>query len=116
MHALVDHGPEGTAAEEVREPTLQTDTDAIVRVDAVTACHEVVGTVEAIGTSVKAIEVGDRVLVSGITSRDTGGFAERVRVPVADTFTCKVPEGVTDGEMLMLAAFFRRAKPSSAAA
>jgi len=105
MHALVDH-----------EPTLLSDTDAIVRVDAVTTCHEAVGTVERAGARVKTIEAGDRVLVSGIRCRDTGTFAERVRVPLADMSTCKVPEGVTDGEALALAAFFRRAMPSSAAA
>ena len=64
------------------------DTDAIVRVDAVTICgtdlhilkgdvpevtdgrilgHEAVGTVEAVGTGVKNVKPGDRVLVSCIT-------------------------------------------------
>ncbi|HTO01433.1 MAG TPA: alcohol dehydrogenase catalytic domain-containing protein, partial [Microthrixaceae bacterium] len=70
-------------------PTLQEDTDALVRVDAVTICgtdlhilkgdvpavtpgrilgHEAVGTVEQVGSSVKNVAVGDRVLVSCITA------------------------------------------------
>jgi alcohol dehydrogenase len=116
MVALVQHGAESTASEEVRDPTLQADTDAILRVDAVTTCQEAVGTVEVVGPGVKTIEVGDRVLVSCITSCGAGGFAELVRVRFADTSTYKVPDGVTDGQMLMLATFFRRATPPSAAA
>ena len=65
------------------------DTDAIVRVDAVTICgtdlhilkgdvpavtpgrilgHEAVGTIEAVGAGVKTRKPGDRVLVSCITA------------------------------------------------
>ena len=89
MHALVYHGPNTKAWEEVAKPTLQDDTDAIVRVDAVTICgsdlhilkgdvpevvdglilgHEAVGTVESVGASVKNVKVGDHVLVSCITA------------------------------------------------
>jgi alcohol dehydrogenase len=70
-------------------PVLVDDTDAIVRVDAVTICgtdlhilkgdvpavtdgrilgHEAVGTVESVGAGVKNVKVGDRVLVSCITA------------------------------------------------
>ena len=38
MHALVYHGPDNKAWEEVPKPTLIDDTDAIVRVDATTIC------------------------------------------------------------------------------
>ena len=38
MRALVYHGPGNKAGEEVAKPTIQQDTDAIVRVDAVTIC------------------------------------------------------------------------------
>jgi len=38
MHALVYHGPGQKAWEEVPEPDLIDDTDAIVRVDATTIC------------------------------------------------------------------------------
>jgi alcohol dehydrogenase len=89
MKAIVYHGPGQKALEEVPDPTIQVDTDAIVRVDAVTICgtdlhilkgdvpavtdgrilgHEAVGTVEAVGSSVTTVRPGDRVLVSCITS------------------------------------------------
>ena len=149
MKAVVYHGPGQKAWEEVPMPALQADTDAIVRVDAVTICgtdlhilkgdvpavtpgrilgHEAVGTVEQIGSGVKNVEVGDRVLVSCITAcgacrycREAmygqclggGGWilghlidgtqAEYVRVPFADTSTYLVPAGVRDEDMLMLA-------------
>jgi alcohol dehydrogenase len=89
MHALVYHGPNTKAWEEVPKPTIRDDGDAIVRVDAVTICgtdlhimkgdvatvtdgrilgHEAVGTVEEIGRGVKTLKIGDRVLVSCITA------------------------------------------------
>jgi alcohol dehydrogenase len=89
MRALVYHGPGSKAWEEVPRPTIQADTDAIVRVDAVTICgtdlhilkgdvpavtdgrilgHEAVGTVEEVGAGVKNVRVGDKVLVSCITA------------------------------------------------
>ena len=149
MKALVYHGPGEKAWEDVADPMIGADTDAIVRVDAVTICgtdlhilkgdvpevtdgrilgHEAVGTVEAIGTGVKNVKPGDRVLVSCITSCGTcrfcreghyglclggGGWilghlidgtqAEFVRVPFADTSTYPVPAGVTDEQVLMVA-------------
>ena len=149
MKALVYHGPGQKAWEDVPKPTLVSDTDAIVRVDAVTICgtdlhilkgdvpavtdgrivgHEAVGTVEAVGSGVKTVKVGDRVLVSCITACGTcrfcrearygqclggGGWilghkidgtqAEYVRVPFADTSTYPVPAGVADEDILMLA-------------
>lgn len=89
MRALVYHGPGQKAWEEVAKPTVIDDTDAVVRVDAVTICgtdlhilkgdvpavtdgrilgHEAVGTVESVGVGVKNVRVGDRVLVSCITA------------------------------------------------
>jgi alcohol dehydrogenase len=89
MRAVVYHGPGQKAWEEVPDPSLQADTDAIVRVDAVTICgtdlhilkgdvpavtdgrilgHEAVGTVEEVGPGVKNVRVGDKVLVSCITA------------------------------------------------
>ncbi len=149
MRALVYHGPGRKAWEEVQKPQVTDDTDAVVRVDAVTICgtdlhilkgdvpavtdgrilgHEAVGTVEAVGSGVKTVKAGDRVLVSCITSCGTcrycregrsgqclggGGWilghkidgtqAEYVRVPFADLSTYPVPDGVTDEELLMLA-------------
>jgi alcohol dehydrogenase len=149
MHALVYHGPGRKAWEEVPDPVLIDDTDAIVRVDATTICgtdlhilngdvaevtdgrilgHEAVGTVVEVGSSVKNLRAGDRVLVSCITAcgacrfcrrarygQCTGGGgwtlghlidgtqAEYVRVPFADTSTYPVPAGVADEDTLMLA-------------
>lgn len=149
MRAIVYHGPGSKEWEEVPKPTVQDDTDAIVRVDAVTICgtdlhilkgdvpavtdgrilgHEAVGTVEEVGAGVKTVAVGDKVLVSCVTSCGAcrfcregrygqclggGGWilgnlidgtqAEYVRVPFADTSTYKAPEGVSDEELLMLA-------------
>ncbi len=127
---------------------LVDDTDAIVRVDVTTICgsdlhilkgdvpevtggrilgHEAVGTVESVGSSVKNVRPGDRVLVSCITACGScrycregrygqciggGGWilghlidgtqAEYVRVPFADNSTYPIPPGVTDEEILML--------------
>jgi alcohol dehydrogenase len=79
MRALVYHGPGHKAWEEAARPKLVEDTDAIVRVDAVTICgtdlhilkgdvHEAVGTIEEVGPGVKMVRPGDRVLVSCITA------------------------------------------------
>ncbi len=149
MQALVYHGPGQKAWQEVPDPRLEDDTDAIVRVDATTICgtdlhilkgdtpevtpgrilgHEAVGTVEAVGPAVRRVAVGDRVLVSCITSCGTcrycrqgrygqclggGGWilghlidgtqAESVRVPFADTSTYPAPSGVGDEALLMVA-------------
>jgi alcohol dehydrogenase len=90
--------------------------------------HEAVGTVTAVGSAVQTLAVGDRVLVSCISACGTcqycrhghygqclggGGWilghlidgtqAEYVRVPFADNSTYKVPDGVTDEQMVMLA-------------
>jgi alcohol dehydrogenase len=89
MKALVYHGPGHISWDEVPRPEVVVDTDAIVRVDAVTICgtdlhilkgdvpevtpgrilgHEAVGTVEEVGAGVKNVRPGDRVLVSCITA------------------------------------------------
>lgn len=89
MRAIVFHGPGRKSWDEVPDPVLQADTDAVVRVDAVTICgtdlhilkgdvpavtdgrvlgHEAVGTVEQVGAGVKNRKVGDRVLVSCISA------------------------------------------------
>jgi alcohol dehydrogenase len=95
MRAIVYHGPGNKAWEEVPEPTILADTDAIVRVDAVTICgtdlhilkgdvpavtpgrilgHEAVGTIEAVGSGVKQRKPGDRVLVSCVSACGTCRF------------------------------------------
>src|SRR5579885_1416404 len=90
--------------------------------------HEAVGTIVEVGSAVTTVEPGDRVLVSCITScgrcrfckeghpglcAGGGGWifghtidglqAELARVPFADTSVYKVPEGLTDDQVLFLA-------------
>ena len=142
MKALVYHGPGTKAWEDVADPVIIDGTDAIVRVEATTICgtdlhilkgdvpavtdgrilgHEAVGTVVAVGDGTRRVKVGDRVLVSCITSCGTcqycrdghagqclggGGWilghkidgtqAELVRVPFADLSTYPIPAGVSD--------------------
>jgi alcohol dehydrogenase len=149
MKALVYHGPGAKAWESVTDPAIIDATDAIVRVEATTICgtdlhilkgdvpavtdgrilgHEAVGTVVEVGDGVRRVRVGDRVLVSCITSCGTcrycreghagqclggGGWilgntidgtqAEQVRVPFADLSTYPIPAGVSDEAVLMLA-------------
>jgi alcohol dehydrogenase len=100
MKALVYHGPGKKAWEDVPKPTILSDTDAIIRVDAVTICgsdlhilkgdvpavadgrilgHEAVGTVDAVGDGVKTLEVGDQVVVSCITACGTCRFCREAR-------------------------------------
>jgi alcohol dehydrogenase len=89
MRAVVYHGPGQKAWEEVPDPEIIGDGDAIVRVDAVTICgtdlhilkgdvpavhpgrilgHEAVGTVMEVGESVHTLSPGTRVLVSCISA------------------------------------------------
>jgi len=149
MKALVYRGPGMRSWEEVPDARIEEPTDAVVRVDSVTICgtdlhilggdvpevtpgrilgHEAVGTVTAIGSGVQKLAVGDRVLISCITSCGScrycregsygqclggGGWilghlidgtqAEYVRIPFADNSTHKVPYGVTDEQMIVLA-------------
>lgn len=149
MKALVYHGPGRKAWEDVPDPEIQQDTDAVIQVDTVTICgtdlhilkgdtpevaagrilgHEAVGTVTQVGSGVKTLAVGDRVLVSCVSACGScrfcregrfgqclggGGWilgymidgtqAEYVRVPFADNSTYKIPAGTSDEEILMLA-------------
>jgi alcohol dehydrogenase len=149
MKALVYEGPGSKSWKDVPDPVVIDDGDAVVRVDATTICgtdlhilkgdvpettagrilgHEAVGTVVEIGSGVKTVAVGDRVLVSCISACGRcrfcregrygqclggGGWilghlidgtqAELVRVPFADTSTYRLPDGASDEEVLMLA-------------
>jgi alcohol dehydrogenase len=149
VKALVYHGPGLRAWEEVPDPTIREATDVVVRIDSATICgtdlhilkgdvpevepgtvlgHEAVGTVVETGDAVGTLDVGDRVLVSCITScgrcrfcregryglcAGGGGWifghlidglqADYARVPFADTSVHKVPEGLSDEQVLFLA-------------
>ena len=84
VHALVFEGPGHRVWRDVPDPQIADNSDAIVRVDAVTICgtdlhilngdvpetpagtvlgHEAVGTVVEIGSSVRCLQVGDRVVI-----------------------------------------------------
>jgi alcohol dehydrogenase len=153
MKALVYHGPGQKTWEEVPDPEILAPTDAIVQVDTTTICgtdlhilkgdvpavaegrilgHEGVGTVIEIGSAVTSVAIGDRVIISCISSCGTcsychqglyahclaeegasgigwifghlinGTQAEFVRVPFADNSVYKVPEGVSDAAAVML--------------
>ncbi len=148
MRAVVYEGDGSKSWSEVADPKLIDDTDAIVQIDAVTICgtdlhilngdvpevtpgrilgHEAVGTVIETGMAVRSIVVGDRVLLSCISScgqcepcrvgrygqcRNGGGWqlghtidgvqAEYARIPFADYSCHRVPDGLTDERVLYL--------------
>jgi alcohol dehydrogenase len=100
MRAMVYHGPGDKAWEEVPDPEITDDRDAIVRVDAVTICgtdlhilkgdvpavtngrilgHEAVGTVEEAGDGVHTLSPGDRVLVSCVSACGTCRYCREGR-------------------------------------
>ena len=157
MKALVYHGQGKKSWDEVPDPTLIEPTDAIVQVDTTTICgtdlhilkgdmpavtegrilgHEGVGTVLEVGSSVRNLKVGDRVIISCVSScgvctycrtgnpshclADEGasgigwilGYlidgtqAEMVRIPFADTSLAKLPEGVPDSSAILLSDIF----------
>jgi alcohol dehydrogenase len=151
MKALVYHGPGKRAWEDKPRPALQAGSDAIVRMTTSTICgtdlhilkgdvpavtdgrilgHEGVGVVDSIGAGVAKIKVGDKVLVSCITSCGTcdfcrkgmyshcrdGGWilghkidgtqAEFVRVPHASTSLYVVPQSSDEEALAMLSDIF----------
>jgi threonine dehydrogenase-like Zn-dependent dehydrogenase len=84
MQAVVWHGREDVRTETVNDPTIQEPTDAIVRITSTALCgsdlhlytvmapfmtsgdvlgHEPMGIVEAVGSQVTNLKVGDRVVV-----------------------------------------------------
>jgi alcohol dehydrogenase len=89
MHAVVFHGPGQKNWEEVPDPKIVDDSDAIVRITSTTICgtdlhilkgdvpamtpgrilgHEAVGTVAETGPGVRTIKQGDHVLLSCISA------------------------------------------------
>ncbi|CAM5710268.1 Zn-dependent alcohol dehydrogenase OS=Streptomyces alboniger OX=132473 GN=CP975_31710 PE=3 SV=1 [Streptomyces alboniger] len=152
MKGFVFHGPGQSAWEEVPDPAIKEPTDAIVRVDTVTICgtdlhilkgdvpevrpgtvlgHEAVGEVVEVGSDVRTVRPGDRVLVSCISAcgrcrycregsygqcRGGGGWilghlidgtqAEYVRVPYTDLSVHALPGGVESKDAVLLADIF----------
>ncbi|GGJ06623.1 alcohol dehydrogenase [Streptomyces brasiliensis] len=149
---MVFHGPGQSAWEDVPDPAVKEPTDAIVRVDSVTICgtdlhilkgdvpevrpgtvlgHECVGEIVEVGSDVRTVRPGDRVLVSCITAcgrcrycregmygqcRGGGGWilghlidgtqAEYVRVPYADLSVYPLPGTVSSKDAVLLADIF----------
>ena len=171
MRALVWHGRGDVRVDRVPDPELLNPGDAIVRVTATAICgsdlhlldgyiptmqkgdilgHEFMGEVVEVGTGVKKLRVGDRVVVpfpiacgacyfcqhalwslcdnthpkaalaetlfghapagifgySHLMGGYAGGQAEFVRVPFADVGPFKVPDSLTDEQVLFLTDIF----------
>ncbi|AVV45890.1 zinc-dependent alcohol dehydrogenase family protein [Streptomyces sp. ID05-04B] len=152
MKGFVFHGPGRSAWEEVPDPALKEPTDAVVKVVAVTICgtdlhilkgdvpevrpgtvlgHEAVGEIVEVGSDVRTVRPGDRVLVSCISAcgrcrycregahgqcRGGGGWilghlidgtqAEYVRVPYADLSVHVLPSAVESKDAVLLADIF----------
>ncbi len=147
MKALVYRGPGHIAVEDRPVPTIESESDAIVKVNRTTICgtdlhilngdvptcepgrilgHEGVGIVEKTGSGVSEFKVGDRVLISCISScgkcepcrkgmyshcthggwilgnRIDGTQAEYVRTPYADTSLYRIPDGADEVAVVML--------------
>ncbi|MCX6168399.1 MAG: zinc-dependent alcohol dehydrogenase family protein [Ignavibacteriales bacterium] len=147
MKALVYNGPGKRGWEEKPKPVIKNSSDAIIKITKTTICgtdlhimkgdvpevieglilgHEGVGIIEEVGTGVSNFKVGDKVLISCITSCgicdackkgmyshcETGGWilghmidgtqAEYVRIPHADTSLYHLPDGVDEEALVML--------------
>ncbi|WP_024287561.1 zinc-dependent alcohol dehydrogenase family protein [Cellulomonas sp. KRMCY2] len=153
MKALVYHGPGRRSWDDVPDPHVINPSDAVVRIDTTTICgtdlhilkgdvaavtegrilgHEGVGTIVEVGPAVRNHAVGDRVIISCISScgvcsycrsgnpshcladEGTSGIgwilghlidgtqAELVRIPFADTSLYAVPAGVRDEAAVLL--------------
>jgi alcohol dehydrogenase len=147
MKALVYQGPGKKTLEERPKPDVAAPTDAIVKIVKTTICgtdlhilkgdvptcapgrilgHEGVGVVDSVGAAVTAFKVGDRVVVSCISScgkcdycrrgmyshcvnggwilgnKIDGTQAEYVRTPFADTSLYHVPSGANEDALVML--------------
>lgn len=147
MKALAYFGKDDKRLVEKPIPTVQASTDAVVKVLKTTICgsdlhilkgdvptispgttlgHEGIGTIEAVGEGVSNFKVGDKVLISCITSCgncdyckkqiyshcEKGGWilghlidgtqAEYVRIPYADTSLHHIPAELGDEASVML--------------
>ncbi len=147
MKALVYHGPAKRKWEEKPKPKIKNPTDAIIKITKTTICgtdlhimkgdvpevveglilgHEGVGVIEEAGKNVLNFKVGDKVLISCITSCgicdacrkgmyshcETGGWilghlidgtqAEYVRIPHTDTSLYHIPDDVDEEAIVML--------------
>jgi len=147
MDALVYHGPGSKAWEKKSKPSILETTDALVKISKTTICgtdlhilkgdvpevtdgrilgHEGVGIIEEVGSAVTGFKIGDRVLISCISSCgkceyckrgmyshcEKGGWilghlidgtqAEYVRIPFADNSLYHIPEAADEEALVML--------------
>jgi alcohol dehydrogenase len=153
MKALVYEGPGKKSWKDVPNPVIQQPTDVIVKMDATTICgtdlhilkgdvpeveigrilgHEGIGVVTEVGSGVSQLAVGDRVILSCVSSCGRcsncrqglyshcldpegvagigwifgymidGTQAEFVRVPFAENSVYKIPQDMTDKEGILL--------------
>lgn len=147
MQAMVYEGPGKRSWKSVPKPTVKDSNDVVIKTVATTICgtdlhiskgdvasckpgttlgHEAIGIVESVGSDVKRFKVGDKVIVSCITScggcyyckrnmqshclkggwllghRINGTQAEYTRIPHADYSLFHAPAGVPDKALLML--------------
>ena len=147
MKATVYHAPGDVRVETVPDPSIVQPTDAIVRVTHACICgsdlwfyrgeakwepgwrtgHEFMGVVEAVGSAVRTVKAGDRVLAPFAYSdgtcefcrknvqtsclhgdfwgggHDDGGQGEAVRCPLADGTLVKIPEAAANDDALLTA-------------
>ncbi len=151
MKAFIYQGPGKKALESRPIPVIKEPTDAIVKLIKTTICgtdlhilkgdvatcapgrilgHEGIGTIDKIGSGMTGFQVGDKVLISCISSCgkckfcrkgmyshcSAGGWilgniidgtqAEYVRIPHADTSLYKIPQGLDDEDVVMLSDIF----------
>jgi len=150
MKAVVFKGPHKVEVEDRPIPKIQEPTDVIVRVDKTALCgselhvfrghqpsetgfimgHEFTGYVHELGSAIKNLKVGDKVVSpftascgdcfycrNEYTSRCShsqlfgcakldGAQAQYVRVPLADSTVVKAPEGIKDEALVLMADIF----------
>ena len=147
MKALVYDGPGQIDYRDHPDPSIQDDGDIILRVTHTTICgtdshiikggvptvqpgtvlgHEATGVVEAVGSSVRKVKPGDRVIASCVTACGycrfctvgmygqclNGGWAlgntidgvqaEYARIPFAQNSVNKIPDALTDEQVIFL--------------
>jgi alcohol dehydrogenase len=147
MKALVYDGPGNLSWADRPDPTIEQDTDIIIRVTTTTICgsdthilrggvpdtphgtvlgHEGVGVVEAVGSAVKNVVVGDRVLAACVSACGfcrfctaglygqclNGGWAlghlidgvqaEYARIPFAQNSVYRIPDTLSDEQVVFL--------------
>jgi threonine dehydrogenase-like Zn-dependent dehydrogenase len=150
MKAVVFKGPHKVVVEDRPIPKVQDPKDIIIKVDKTALCgselhvfrghqpsdtgfimgHEFTGHITEVGSDVKTVQVGDKIVspfttccgecfycTRGFSSRCSkvqlfgtskldGGQAEYVRIPDADTSVTKAPDGVRDEILVLMADIF----------